>query len=99
MRMCEYTMPEMTPPHLYSRLEDAIASSMASEYVAYTRWARQRNLVYVATVSDYFVSLAHHLGISTPTFRRWLKAGRVKIRRTPTGELRFRISELNKLIG
>ena len=74
MRMCEYTMPEMTPPHLYSRLEDAIASSMASEYVAYTRWARQRNLVYVATVSDYFVSLAHHLGISTPLVETKVRA-------------------------
>lgn len=40
-----------------------------------------------------------HLGISSPTFRRWIKAGKVKVKRTPTGELRFRRSELNELLS
>jgi excisionase family DNA binding protein len=40
-----------------------------------------------------------HLDISAPTIRRWIKAGRLKPKRTPTGELRFRRSELDLLIG
>ena len=40
-----------------------------------------------------------HLAISAPTIRRWIKAGRLKPKRTPTGELRFRRSELDTLIG
>jgi excisionase family DNA binding protein len=40
-----------------------------------------------------------HLAISTPTIRRWIKAGKLKPKRTPTGELRFRLSELDNLIG
>lgn len=39
-----------------------------------------------------------HLGISTPTIRRWIKAGRLKPKRTPTGEYRFRRSELDLLL-
>jgi excisionase family DNA binding protein len=42
---------------------------------------------------------AKHLGTSIPTFRRWIKSGLVSAKRTPTGELRFRRSELDKLIG
>lgn len=42
---------------------------------------------------------AKHVGASIPTFRRWLKLGFVTAKRTPTGELRFRRSELNKLIS
>lgn len=40
-----------------------------------------------------------HLAISAPTIRRWIKAGRLKPKRTPTGELRFRRSELDLLLG
>lgn len=39
-----------------------------------------------------------HLAISAPTIRRWIKAGRLKPKRTPTGELRFRRSELDTLL-
>jgi excisionase family DNA binding protein len=39
-----------------------------------------------------------HLSISAPTIRRWIKAGRLKPKRTPTGELRFRRSELDALL-
>ena len=42
---------------------------------------------------------AKHLGASVPTFRRWLKQGLVTAKRTPTGELRFRRSELNNLLS
>jgi excisionase family DNA binding protein len=43
-------------------------------------------------------SACRHLGISTPTIRRWIKAGRLKPKRTPTGEYRFRRSELDNLL-
>ena len=39
-----------------------------------------------------------HLAISAPTIRRWIKAGRIKCKKTPTGELRFRLSELDTII-
>ncbi|MCX6879384.1 MAG: helix-turn-helix domain-containing protein [Verrucomicrobia bacterium] len=39
-----------------------------------------------------------HLSISAPTIRRWIKAGRLTPKRTPTGELRFRRSELDTLL-
>ncbi len=39
-----------------------------------------------------------HLGISMPTIRRWIKAERLKPKRTPTGEYRFRRSELDSLL-
>lgn len=39
-----------------------------------------------------------HLGISMPTLRRWIKAGTIKPKRTPTGEYRFRRSELDLLL-
>lgn len=39
-----------------------------------------------------------HLSISIPTLRRWLKGGRLKAKRTPTGGLRFRQSELDSLL-
>ncbi len=39
-----------------------------------------------------------HLSISSPTIRRWIKAGKLKPKRTPTGELRFRKSELDTLL-
>lgn len=41
---------------------------------------------------------SQHLGISIPTLRRWIKAGLVKPKRTPTGEYRFRRSELDLLL-
>jgi len=39
-----------------------------------------------------------HLGVSMPTLRRWIKAERLKPKRTPTGEYRFRKSELDLLL-
>lgn len=39
-----------------------------------------------------------HLCISGPTIRRWIKADRLKPKRTPTGELRFRLSDLDALL-
>ena len=39
-----------------------------------------------------------HLGISMPTLRRWIKDGRIEPKRTPTGEYRFRRSELDLLL-
>lgn len=39
-----------------------------------------------------------HLGISMATLRRWIKAQLVKPKRTPTGEYRFRRSQLDLLI-
>ena len=39
-----------------------------------------------------------HLGISMPTMRRWIKSKRVKPKRTPTGEYRFKRSELDLLL-
>ena len=43
-------------------------------------------------------SACQHLAISAPTIRRWIKAGKLKPRRTPTGELRYRRSELDTLL-
>jgi len=40
-----------------------------------------------------------HLSISEPTLRRWLKKKLITPRRTPTGELRFRRSELDALLA
>jgi excisionase family DNA binding protein len=40
-----------------------------------------------------------YLGISMPTIRRWIKTGKLKPKRTPTGELRFRRSELDQLLN
>jgi len=40
-----------------------------------------------------------HLAISKPTLYRWVKAGRITPRRTPTGELRFRRSELDAILA
>jgi predicted site-specific integrase-resolvase len=39
-----------------------------------------------------------HLHISIPTMRRWIKEKRVIPKRTPTGEYRFRLSELDALL-
>jgi len=44
------------------------------------------------------VSACKHLDISTPTIRRWIKSGRLNPKRTPTGEFRFRVSELDALL-
>ena len=41
---------------------------------------------------------AEHLGISKVTLRRWIKDGRLTPKRTPGGEYRFRISELDTLL-
>ena len=46
-----------------ARLEDTTSSSMASEYVAYIKWARTRALVYVASVEDYFAEHVQRLGV------------------------------------
>lgn len=40
-----------------------------------------------------------HLDISMPTIRRWIKDKKLTPRRTPTGELRFRRSQLDALIS
>ncbi len=40
-----------------------------------------------------------HLGISIITLRRWIKIGRLKPKRTPTGEYRFRRSELDAVLS
>lgn len=42
---------------------------------------------------------AKYLGTSVPTLRRWIKAGYLKPRRTPTGELRFKRADLDKLLS
>ncbi len=39
-----------------------------------------------------------HLGISIPTMRRWIKAKKLSPKRTPSGEYRFRRSELDALL-
>lgn len=40
-----------------------------------------------------------HLNISEPTLRRWVKAKKLTPKRTPTGEFRFRKSELDALLA
>jgi excisionase family DNA binding protein len=42
---------------------------------------------------------ARHLGISHITLRRWVKDGRLTPKRTPTGEFRFRRSELDAVLA
>ncbi len=44
-------------------------------------------------------SACDHLSISVPTMRRWIKAKKISPKRTPTGEYRFRRSELDALLG
>ncbi len=39
-----------------------------------------------------------YLGVSRPTIYRWIKDKRLKPRRTPTGEFRFRIEDLDSLL-
>jgi excisionase family DNA binding protein len=54
-----------------------------------------------STDSEPWVNTAaacKHLAISVPTIHRWIKAGRLKPKRTPTGELRYRRSELDTLL-
>jgi excisionase family DNA binding protein len=41
----------------------------------------------------------HHLSISIPTLRRWVKSGKLNAKRTPTGGLRFRQSDLDQLLA
>jgi excisionase family DNA binding protein len=41
---------------------------------------------------------AAHLGISKVTLRRWIKDKRLTPKRTPGGEFRFRLSELDVLL-
>ena len=53
----------MTSTARLARLEDTTSSSMASEYVAYIKWARTRALVYVASVEDYFAEHGVRLGV------------------------------------
>ena len=40
-----------------------------------------------------------HLRISVPTLRRWVKDGRLLPKRTPTGEFRFRRSNLDAVLS
>jgi len=39
-----------------------------------------------------------HLSIAPVTMRRWVKEERITPRRTPGGDFRFRLSELDKLL-
>jgi excisionase family DNA binding protein len=39
-----------------------------------------------------------HLGVSMPTMRRWINLKKLTPKRTPTGDYRFRRSELDKLL-
>ena len=39
-----------------------------------------------------------HLKVAPVTLRRWVKEKRVAFRRTPGGDFRFRLSELDKLL-
>ena len=43
-------------------------------------------------------SACKHLGISIPTMRRWIRDGHVKPKRTPSGQYRFRLSQLDALL-
>jgi len=54
------------------------------------------------TVAGPWVGTAtacNYLGISIPTLRRWVKAKKIIPKRTPTGALRFRQTELDTLLG
>jgi excisionase family DNA binding protein len=54
-----------------------------------------------ADIAEPWVSIepaCRHLGISIPTMRRWIRDEIVKPKRTPGGHLRFRITDLDKLI-
>jgi excisionase family DNA binding protein len=42
---------------------------------------------------------AVHLGMSVPTLRRLVKAKKLRPKRTPSGEWRFRRSELNSILA
>ncbi|MCB1130336.1 MAG: helix-turn-helix domain-containing protein [Verrucomicrobiae bacterium] len=44
------------------------------------------------------ITACKYLEISPATLRRWIKSGRIKPKRTPTGEFRFRRSELDHLL-
>jgi excisionase family DNA binding protein len=39
-----------------------------------------------------------HIGISPVTMHRWIKSGKLKPKRTPGGEYRFRRSELDAVL-
>ena len=45
-------------------LEQATAGYLASEYVAYKRWAKRRKIVYVCPLADYHASVLTALGIT-----------------------------------
>jgi diguanylate cyclase (GGDEF)-like protein/excisionase family DNA binding protein len=42
---------------------------------------------------------AHLLGVSATTMRRWAEAGRVPCRRTPSGQRRFLVDDLERALG
>ena len=42
---------------------------------------------------------ANALGVSIDTLRRWEKAGKITVRRTPGGQRRFPTSEVDRLRG
>jgi excisionase family DNA binding protein len=55
----------------------------------------------LAEIAEPWTSIkpaCQHLGISIPTMRRWIRDERVKPKRTPSGQYRFRLSELNSLL-
>ncbi len=37
---------------------------------------------------------ARHVGVSIDTLRRWADAGHVSVTRTPTGQRRFRLADI-----
>lgn len=42
---------------------------------------------------------ARLLGVSVKTIRRWEASGKISGRRTPGGQRRFRLSDINELLG
>lgn len=64
---------------------------------------KQPNTSSIPSLADFepwigTTTACRHLGISALTLRRWIKSGRLKPKRTPTGEFRFRRSELDGLL-
>jgi excisionase family DNA binding protein len=42
---------------------------------------------------------ARHIGVTSETLRSWAKAGRIPYVRLPSGQFRFRISDLDAMIA
>ena len=48
-------------------LERTTAGFLASEYIAYRRWAKRRKVVYVCPLADYHAAVLTVLGITAET--------------------------------